>query len=362
MLMRRPVGGHRFSAGTAALALGLGAVLALAAGCGRNGSPFPKDTSGEPPSANAASAAVQPASDTAPGEAPASAVPAGAWSAKDVVLRVGPSRYTAADFQASLRALGGGEALALEPEALSRLFDDFVREKLLLAAAKSAGVAVTDEETRRAMSGLAPGDTEAAARPEGSAASAEFVEHLIIEKYARGILKDAAAVDEAAVRAEYEAGKKDFLLPERVRVSQILLRTEQDAVNLLRRLRGADEAAFRAAAREASQGPEAPRGGVLGVFKAGDLPADVEKVVFALDEGTVSNVFESSYGFHIFRLDKRFPPELVPFAQAAPQIRSRLQERRLQEGLDAHVAKLRETLDWAPSPENLPFPYTRTAS
>lgn len=319
---------------TAALPAGvvLAALAVLASGCGRGAAPA------------------------------SSADPAGAGTAPpdpaEIVLRVGESAYSNADVLAALQPLDREEALGLSPEVLSRLFDDFVDEKLLLEAARTAGIALTEEEKRSAP---ADPDTEPATAAEPVQPSRTLLDRMIIEKYAFQALGGLDVTPEETA-AYYEANKKEFLQPERLKVSQVLLPTEQRAVEVLRGLEGVGQDGFRAAAREASIGPEATRGGEIGVFKAGDLPADLEKTVFALDEGRISSVFESAYGFHIFRLDKRYPPELLPEAEAAPAIRARLLERKRQAALAAHLAELKTVLVWSVVPEHLFFPYHRNAS
>ena len=63
-----------------------------------------------------------------------------------VVLEVGDSAYTNADFLRYLEMTAGDEFVSLTPEALSRLFDDFVDEMILLAGARIAGFELSEEE------------------------------------------------------------------------------------------------------------------------------------------------------------------------------------------------------------------------
>jgi parvulin-like peptidyl-prolyl isomerase len=149
------------------------------------------------------------------------------------------------------------------------------------------------------------------------------------------------------------------LLPERVQVSQILVPTEERAVAVLRRIENAPEQEFRKAAREESSGPEAFKGGMMGVYRQGDLPYDMEKVIFALDVGKISQVVESAYGYHIFRLDRKFPPQLQSPAEAASAIRIKILERKIKEALAVHLGGLKDTLNWKTYPDNLFFSYQR---
>ena len=97
----------------------------------------------------------------------------------------------------------------------------------------------------------------------------------------------------------------------------------------------------------------------MGIFEMGQLPYAFDKVVFTLEEGQLSPVIESSYGYHIFRVDRKFPAELVPFEKAKEEIRIKVLEEKIKNKLSEHLRWLKDNFDWAFFPENLTFPYQR---
>ncbi|HSA94474.1 MAG TPA: peptidyl-prolyl cis-trans isomerase [Acidobacteriota bacterium] len=275
------------------------------------------------------------------------------------VLRIESRDLYNADLRAYLEATGGAEK-GLPAESLSRLFDRFTDDMILLEAARERGIVLTEDERKDYLakpagdaSGAAGGEDVEPVRPEGG------LDRLLIEKYITLVVRDTQ-VKEAEIRDYYENHKKDFLVQGRVQVSQILVDSEEKAVSVLQRIDRAGEAEFRKIAIEESTGPEAAKGGVMGVFEQGDLPEDMEKVIFALDEGRTSQVVESSYGFHIFRLDRKFPPALRGETEAAPEIRQRLLAQKMKDALASHLAGLKDTLSWTAFPENLFFKYQRS--
>ena len=328
--MRRPV---RYAALLPALVL-------LWAGCGRGGG-----------------GRAAPGTGTA--EAPASLEAAARKPGP--VLRVGDREFTNLDFAAYVRTALAGDDEDIPPESLSRMFDRFVDEKILLDAARRRGVALTAEEKDDYLARLGEekaaetGGGDVSGRPEPPDG---FFDGLLVEKYTLRVTGDVG-VEDSEIKAYYDAHKKDFLLPERVQVSQILVPSEEKAVALLRTVVNASESEFQRVAREESMGPESTKGGLMGVYRPGDLPEDMAKVIFALDVGKTSQVVESSYGYHIFRLDKKFPPQLEPEEEAAPAIRVRVLEQKVKEALEAHLEDLKGTLDWSEFPDNLFFPYQR---
>jgi parvulin-like peptidyl-prolyl isomerase len=276
-----------------------------------------------------------------------------------IILTIGEKVYRNDDFYSYLKNTAGEDLGELDEVALSRLYDDFLEEKILLHAAKASDIKLTEEEELDYFLKLREGSNEnPQAEPYDPQQRKDLVDRLLIEKYALSLISEVTVTDEE-IAAYYEENKRDFLKPERVKVSQILLSSEDKAVALYEELKSADEALFKSTAREQSTGVEAGRGGEMGTFELGQLPFEMEKVIFSLKEGEVSRVVESAYGFHIFRLDKRYGAQLQSAADAAPAIRALLVEARSKEFLSRHVEEKKNTTDWKSNTENLSFPYQR---
>jgi len=288
--------------------------------------------------------------------------PAGGPSALDenrIVLRVGATSYPSVDFRGYVQETVGGGVQELDATTLSDLFDRFVDDKILLQAAIDRGVALSTEEKQAYLEKTEEGTwTEEEKASALAADSGLLVDKMRVEKYIQGLVRDISVGDDE-VKAYYDGQPGEFFLPERVQVSQILVPTEHEAVEIWEKARFSDEEGFRALAQAQSVGPEASHGGEMGVYQKGQLPADMEVAVFTMRDGEVSPVVESSYGYHIFRLDKRFPPEQVTFESAAPSIRKKLMGLKTEAAAARHVEELKKSLDWEVFPENLFFPYQR---
>lgn len=276
-----------------------------------------------------------------------------------VILRVSDSFYFGSDFEEYLVSIAGEEYKALSENSLSRLFDDFVDEKILLRAATDAGTSVTVDEQKKYLAKLTreSWSTEKKSSLDGLEYET-LLEKLVIEKYLSQQIHGIDVTDDE-IREYYERHKREFLRPERVRVSQILLATEGKAVEILDRVKNANGEVFREIARKESKGVEAAKGGAMGLFEMGQLPSEMEKVVFSLKVGEVSPVVESSYGYHIFRLDEKLEPELVPEDSAFSEIKIKLYNQRIQKFLSDHMESLKSKMDWKSYPSNLSFSYQR---
>lgn len=158
-------------------------------------------------------------------------------------------------------------------------------------------------ETLRTENGEDVKDTLAGLGIDFEKWKADVWEDMMIERLLTREVYRRVSVTPAEVRRYYQANPREFEKPEQVRVRQIVVATEAEAQKAMETLQaGAD---FAAVAKQKSTAPEAVKGGDLGYFARGDMPAEFN-VVFGLPKGGTSGIVKSPYGYHIFKLeDKR---------------------------------------------------------
>jgi len=273
---------------------------------------------------------------------------------------VGEAEYSEADFNIYVRNEAGTEPRSVEFLTRSRLFDEFVEQKLFLRAARDQKITASPEEKKLYLEKQA-GEAwpEEEQRALLGSDSGPLYDKMIVDKYLSEVVKDIK-VDQGEIQRYYDLHKSEFFLPERVEVSQILLPTEAKAVEVWDKAKLVSAEGFRDLAITESIGPEASEGGVMGIFQKGQLPQEWETVIFSLHEDEVSPVIESSYGFHIFWVDKIYEPEWIPLEKASATIRLNLMDLEVKAAVSRRLEELKEGLDWEAFPENLSFPYQRT--
>lgn len=142
-------------------------------------------------------------------------------------------------------------------------------------------------------------------------------------------LTDGLTLSEDELRNRFQAAQQRYLTPEARRAAHILITVgpERDAEQARAKadelsIRLADGEAFAELAATYSDDPgSASDGGDLGWIEPGDMVAPFEDALYALnDAGEISAPVETTFGFHLIRLDEVRPPEGMSFEDARDEI------------------------------------------
>ncbi len=286
--------------------------------------------------------------------------------ADDVVGRVNGQAILRRDFELAVQIHFAGRRPAnvrlTELQAVrEKVLDKLIDSELLHQSAVKSSVAVpeadVDAELKRMQQHVGtPGDF-AKLLGENQVTEAEFREQLRrslrVRRFVDREVVGAVAVTDEEVKRYYDQNPNEMKLPERVRVSQIMVRAPAGASSqaraegrerieeILKALRaGAD---FADLARKHSDGPEAKRGGDSGfLLRGGGAPPAIEEAAFRLKPGETSDVLETRLGYHIIRVGEHRTEGPTPFEDAKKTIVAKLTAQQREEKIHAYVAALRE--------------------
>jgi peptidyl-prolyl cis-trans isomerase C len=128
---------------------------------------------------------------------------------------------------------------------------------------------------------------------------------------------------EAAIRARYEKLAAEAAGSEQIRARHILLRSEDDARDVIQSL-GAGRS-FEALARDRSTDPTADTGGDLGYFTRGEMAEPFSDAAFKLQPGQFTrNPVQTEFGWHVILVEDRRPAVAPPLSQVRDKIRNLL--------------------------------------
>ena len=244
------------------------------------------------------------------------------------------------------------------PIVKTAMLKNLVLKKLLLDEAAALPLTDVDKEDAAELDKL-----------KGPASDAEFTQQLataglslddlkkkIHEKTLINKVLEANAfknVDptEQEIDEVYLKNKDSFNIPEKVRVSRILILVDdktspadkaakKKTIDAARKrvVNGED---FSKVAMEVSEDRySAPRGGDINFFQRGENEPGFDDVAFNTKVGVLSPVFLTPLGYQFLKVTAVQPPGVVPVADARGYISSKLREMKMEEQSQAYAKKL----------------------
>ncbi len=176
---------------------------------------------------------------------------------------------------------------------------------------------------------------------------------LAVDKFINEELVQKTTVTEGETLEYYEKNPDYFTQPEQVRASHILIAlNEQDSAEkreaalekiteVQAKLKSGED--FASLAEKYSEGPSSKQGGDLGFFQKGQMVKAFEDTAFALKPGKLSDVVETSFGYHLIIVTDRKEELTVPYDSVKEKILQHLQQKRVMAKADVLLDSLRET-------------------
>src|ERR1700728_1210670 len=289
----------------------------------------------------------------------------------EIVARVNNDVITLAAYQKAEQQLRGEAArdcADCPPEKIEAQFKEqqkdllrgMIDESLMIQRAKDMGVNVESDLNKRLdevrqQNGLATLD-DLQKGVEASGLSWEDYKTTI----RNGLLQKEVVQREVGSRVDispdevkqyYDAHPQEFMLPERVTLSEISVSTEGKNPEELAALRSKAEGLrtsvingddFSQVARLYSQGSTAKDGGALGTFKRGELSQQIEDVVFQMSRGQITDVIQTRTDFEFLLVDDHLQAGLQPIDKVQTDIRNTIHAQKVQPLLRDYLAELRE--------------------
>ena len=244
-------------------------------------------------------------------------------AAPDIVAQIDDQQVHYSEFEMYLEENSVESGLALASDVLSELFDQFLDEELLRRVAVERDL-IGETDSRRTAVRAVVGQLEAGTIPAD------------------------------LITAYYRDHGREFELEERVRLRQVLVEDRATADEVHRRMVAG--VSFEEVLGDAESSSTAVWGDE-GELSPGDLPPALADTIFALQPGEVSDVVAADYGFHIFQVVERLPPEHMELAEAEEWIRRMLRRELVDDGLAELVAEARKRYNVQVFRRNIPFNY-----
>jgi len=240
----------------------------------------------------------------------------------DWIARIDGSEVTVAQLESLLATRFEQDPDAPRDQVLSRELHRLVNKRVALNRAKQLGIEIAEDEVTERIRRIHGEDWE----DHSTGYRHRVRDQMLADRAALIDVADGITLPETALVDYFEERRAEYATPERAAVRQIVVETEAKARRMIDLI--GDDADFATLARTHSLAPDAEQGGLLPPFARGELPEAFDRA-FSLEVGEVSDVVESTYGFHVFLLVEKLPPQEPELDDVREQLVVQLESERL---------------------------------
>ena len=264
----------------------------------------------------------------------------------DLILWSEMAREWAPERQRIEKQYRGEEQVRRLKVAESMAMTTMIERRLQLQEAKARGVDVSDQEVKQAVKQLTQQGEKI--DDKDAAALKAVREQLTLLKVVDREVRSGIMVADSEMRRYYQEHRDRFALPEEYTLSQILIkpaspddpadarRKAREILNLLKQGESFEDLALRY-----SDGPNASRGGRLGLVRQGELLPAIERGISALVPGGISDLIESPEGLHIVRVDDKKPKQFRPYEEGRQEIQGLVFQQKSEDMFQTWLADLK---------------------
>ncbi len=302
---------------------------------------------------------------------------------EEIIARINNNIITRADLRRSQEQL---QAESRQPDPSGApsdpkeheqdLLRDLIDQQLLLQKGEELTISAdTDmvkrlDDLRKQMHAESMEDMEKAAQAQGVSWE-EFKQNLknsiITQKVIGQEVGGHINVSQQEIQQFYDQHKSEMERPERVRMSEILISTQNKAAVKTEKgqealpetpspevVAAAEAKAdkvydllkkggkFEDLAKQYSDGPTADLGGDLEYFKRGTLSKDLEERVFAMNAGAYSEPVRTNQGWVILKVTEHQSAGIPPLKEVEGRVQEQIYMTKMQPALRDYLTKLRE--------------------
>lgn len=242
------------------------------------------------------------------------------------------------------------------------ILEQIINEKILILEAENKGINVSDKEINDFIddlilkSGMVRDEFEQRIYEQNlsmDTVTEEIFKQLIITKlYEQEIINKINITDEE-IQAYYDENQEQFKTEEQAKARHILIchqqsiscesnLTQEQALQKIQNISDlVNGTNFSELAKKYSMGPSSASGGDLGFFGKGVMIKEFEDVAFDTEIGQVSDIVETSFGYHLIKVDDKKNESIEKLEEVKEDIKSFLIGQNQQFAFKEYLDKLK---------------------
>ncbi|MBI5574015.1 MAG: peptidylprolyl isomerase [Elusimicrobia bacterium] len=250
-----------------------------------------------------------------------------------ILAQVGSEKITVEEFEKTVENAPYTLQEYLSTEiGRKQYLDAMLKEKTILVAAKSQGIQKRPAVKKQLL--------------EIEKRLKDNYEKLKNEIIMNELLKEKVVLGDSEVKDYYEKHKEEFEKPTEIKVSHILLPTDEDAKKIMERLKKGEDFA-KLAKENSTDKTTAVKGGDLGFFGRRQYVKEFEEAAFNLKKiGDISDIIKTPLGYHIIKLTDRKQLKPQKLDDVETEIKQVLQKEKLDKWLNEISKKYKANVNY----------------
>jgi len=238
------------------------------------------------------------------------------------LVKVGNAKITEADLERELKNLPEfAQALFAGSSGKERFLDELVKKEMLYQEALKKGI---DKD------------------PQYKAKVEDFKKITLVGLLLEKVIEEKSKVTDEDVKAYYEKNKEEVSPASQMRVSQIVVKTSDEANGIYEKLKKGED--FAKIAKQSSLDPgSAKSGGDLGYLSKGQMKPEIESVAVQLKAGQFSPPVKIPGGYLIVKVTDKKLGKPFEFDKVKNQIAQRLAAEKQKDAFDSYLDELRKS-------------------
>ena len=271
---------------------------------------------------------------------------------RKAVATVNGEKIYLEEYQQRLNAQKGLLSPRAFPDSLNKreilgeeILDSMITEKIILQRAREINLSISDTELEKKLMDIRKDyganffDLLRAQNVRYEDWREELRKEMLFDRLVAEDVNAPIRVSEDEAE-DYFNEHPDLCKPEtRIRASQIVVRSPAQALQIKARLEEGED--FALVASRVSIGPEAVRGGDLGLISRETMPEPFDKTLFKLRPGKISPIVKSAYGYHIFKVTEIRPARARSFADCREIVMARIRAQKEDAAFTVWLAGLK---------------------
>lgn len=255
-------------------------------------------------------------------------------SEEEVIARVGEVTITKGEFYDELVKYSGSQVL-----------DALVADKIMELEAEKLNVSVSEEKIEEGIEEMRDyyGSEEALNNElDSRGLTLDDIRNNLRSNYLiEALLEPYLNITEDDMKEYFEKNKKSFDQEEQVKASHILVETEEEALDIKKKLDEGED--FAELAKEYSTDKSSGAlGGSLGTFNRERMVKEFSDAAFSLPVGEISDPVKSEYGYHIILVEEKIEAKEATYEEFKDNVNDRLKQERFY---DAYAEWYQEKIE-----------------